>query len=50
MYDIGSKLLNGIKEYVCNTLAYIEKGRGDSKHFKKDSTEKQGCASYLLGF
>ena len=44
MYDVGGKLLNGIKGMYVNSLVYVRvMGGGESKCFRINSGVRQGC-------
>ena len=43
MYDVGGKLLNGIKSMYVNGLACARIKGGESDCFKIDRGERQGC-------
>ena len=43
MYDVGGKLLNGIKSIYVNSLACVIVKGGESKCFKIYSGMRQGC-------
>ena len=42
MYDMGGKLLSGIKSIYVDSLACIRVKRGESGWFKIDSGERRG--------
>ena len=43
MYDVGSKLLNGIKSMYVNSLACLKVKGGESECFRINSCVRQGC-------
>ena len=43
MYDVGGKLLNGIKSMYINSLACVKIRGGQSETFRIDRGVKQGC-------
>ena len=43
MYDVGDKLLNGIRSIHVNSLAYVRAKGGESKCFRITSGVRQGC-------
>ena len=43
MYDVGGKLLNGIKNMYANNQAFGRVKGGDSERFKIDSGVRQVC-------
>ena len=43
MYDVGSKLLNGIKSIYVNSLAYVRVKEGESECIRIDSGVRQVC-------
>ena len=43
MYDVGGKLLNGIKSVYVNRLAYVKVKGGESECFRINSGVGQGC-------
>ena len=43
MYDVGSKLLNGIKSMYVNNLAHVSLKRGKRERFRIGSGVRQGC-------
>ena len=43
MYDVGGKLLNGIKSMYVNSLVCVRVKRGESECFKVNSGVRQGC-------
>ena len=43
MYDVGGKLLNGIKSVYVNSVAYVRVKRCDSECFRIDSGVRQEC-------
>ena len=43
MYDVGSKLLNGIKSMYVNSLACVRVIKGKSGCFRIDSGGRQWC-------
>ena len=43
MYDVGGKLLNGIKSMYVNILACVRVKRGESECFRIDSGVRHGC-------
>ena len=43
MYDVGSKLLSGIKSMYVDNLAYVKVKGGESEWFRIDNGERQGC-------
>ena len=47
MYDVGGKLLNGIKSVHANSLACVKVKGGESECFKIDSVVRQVCIMSL---
>ena len=43
MYDVGGKLLNGIKKIYVNSLTCIKVKGGESNRFRTDNGVRQGC-------
>ena len=43
MYDVSSKLLNGIKSIYVNSLAFIRVQGGEGKCFRIESCVRQDC-------
>ena len=43
MYDVGSKLLNGIKSIYANNIACVRVKGGESECFRFNSDVRQGC-------
>ena len=43
MYDVGGKLLNGIKSMYVNSLSCVKLKGSDSKSFRIDISERQVC-------
>ena len=43
MYDVGGKLLNGIKSMYVNSLACVRVKGGESGGFRINSGVRQGC-------
>ena len=43
MYDLGGKLLNGIKGMYVNVLVCVSVKGGESECFRINSVERQGC-------
>ena len=43
MYDVGGKLLNGIKSMSANSLACVRVKWGESEYFRIDIGVRQGC-------
>ena len=43
MYDVGGKLLNGIKSMYFNSLVYVRVKGGESDFFRIDNVVRQGC-------
>ena len=43
MYDVGGKLLNGIKSMYVKSLAFVRVKGGENKCFKINSGVRQGC-------
>ena len=43
MYDVGGKLLNGIKGMYVNSLAYVRVKGGESECFRINSGMRQRC-------
>ena len=43
MYDVGGKLLNGIKSIYVNSLACVRVKGGESEGFRINSCVRQGC-------
>ena len=43
MYDVGGKLLNGIKSMYLNSLASVRVKGGESEFFRTNSGVRQGC-------
>ena len=50
MYDVGGKLLNGIKSMYVNSLACVKVKGGESECFRIDSGVRQGCNVSLCPF
>ena len=46
MYDVGGKLLNGIKSIYVNSLAYLRVKRGKNECFRINSGVRQGCIMF----
>ena len=42
MYDVGSKLLRGIKRIYVNSLAYVRERGAESKRFRVENSVRQG--------
>ena len=49
MYDVGGKLLNGIKSMYVNSLVCVRVKGGEIEGFRIDSGVRQGASS-LFGF
>ena len=47
MYDVGGKLLNGIKSMYVNSLSCVRVKRGESECLKIDCGVRQGCIMSL---
>ena len=43
MYDVGNKLLTGIKSMYVDSSACVRVKRGESKQFKMDRGMRHGC-------
>ena len=43
MYDVGDKLLSGIKSMYVDISACVRVKRGESEQFRIDSGIRQGC-------
>ena len=43
MYDVGSKLLNGINSIYVNILACVKVKGGEAECFRIDRGVRQGC-------
>ena len=43
IYDVGCKLLNGIKSIYVDSLAYVRVKGGESEQFKVDIRVRHGC-------
>ena len=43
MYDVGGKLLNGIRNMYFNSLAYIRAKGGENEYLRINSCMKHGC-------
>ena len=50
MYDVGGKLLNGIKSMYVNSLACVRVKGGESEHFRINSGVRQGFIMSLWFF
>ena len=50
MYDVGVKLLNGIKSLYVNSLACVRVKGGESKCFRFNSGVRHGCIMYTWLF
>ena len=50
MYDVGGKLLNGIKRMYVDSLACVRFKWGESERFRIDSGVRQGCIMSLWFF
>ena len=50
MYDVGGKLLNGIKSIYFVSLACVRVKEGESERFKFDSGVRQSCIMSLWLF
>ena len=46
MYDVGGKLLNGIKSISVNRLTWVRVKGGESKCFRIESDVRQGCIMF----
>ena len=50
MYDVGGKLLGGIKDMYVDILACIRVKRGKNEQFRINSWVRQGCIMSLWLF
>ena len=50
MYDVGGKLLNGIKNMYVNSLVCVRVKGGKSECFRINSSVRQGCIMSLWVF
>ena len=50
MYDVGSKLLSGIKSIYVDSLAFVRVKGGEGECFRIDSGVRQGCIMYTWFF
>ena len=50
MYDMGSKLLSGIKSMYIDSSACVRVKGGESEQFRIDSEVRQGCIISLWPF